>query len=272
MNTMLYGLASRFYGITMLRPFQLEAAAAATALCDRDSIIVQPTGCGKSLCYQLVSLQSKKIVFVFTPTVALIHDQVRQLKNREIPAIALGDDDNSLHMLIGQLPGDPMVVYLTAEYIYGPSGECSTRAQLLKQLVGEGRVSLIALDEAHLLFEWEHFRYANRRPVSMSLIDVKFIFPCRPSFKQLQKIHQQFPTTPVMVLTATAPPDLLEMLKSIVIDPAVYKASVDRPNITFTTRKSKFGGKIPKAVMDGKTSPGKIIVLLNIKDSCRLWL
>ena len=98
MNTMLYGLASRFYGITMLRPFQLEAAA--TTLCDRDSIIVQPTGCGKSLCYQLVSLQSKKIVFVFMPTVALIHDQVRQLKNRGIPAIALGDDDNSLHMLI----------------------------------------------------------------------------------------------------------------------------------------------------------------------------
>ena len=166
-----------------------------------------------------------------------------------------------------------MLVYLTAEYIYGPSGECSTRAQLLKQLVGEGRVSLIALialDEAHLLFEWEHFRYANRRPVSMSLIDVKFVFPCRPIFKQLQKIHQQFSTTPVMVLTATAPPDLLEMLKSILIDPAVYKASVDRPNITFTTRKSKFGGKIPKAVMDGKTSPGEIIVLLTMKYSCRL--
>lgn len=173
MNTMLYGLASRFYGITMLRPFQLEAAT--TALHDRDSIIVQPTGCGKSLCYQLVSLQSKKIVFVFTPTIALIYDQVRQLQNRGIPALALGDDDHSLHMLISQLPGEPMVVYLTAEYIYGPSGECCTRAELLKQLVGEGRVSLIALDEAHLLFEWEHFRYKNRRPVFISLIDVKLI-------------------------------------------------------------------------------------------------
>ena len=173
MNTMLYGLASRFYGITMLRPFQLEAAT--TALHDRDSIIVQPTGCGKSLCYQLVSLQSKKIVFVFTPTIALIYDQVRQLQNRGIPALALGDDDHSLHMLISQLPGEPMVVYLTAEYIYGPSGECCTRAELLKQLVGEGRLSLIALDEAHLLFEWEHFRYKNRRPVFISLIDVKLI-------------------------------------------------------------------------------------------------
>ena len=68
----------------------------------------------------------------------------------------------------------------------------------------------------------------------MSLIDVRFVFP---SFKQLQKIHQQFASTPVMVLTATTPPDLLEMLKSILIDPAVYKTSVDRPNITPTTSK-----------------------------------
>lgn len=70
-----------------------------------------------------------------------------------------------------------------------------------------------------------------------------------------------------MVLTATAPPDLLAMLKSILIDPAVYKASVDRPNITFTTRKSKFGGKIPKAVMNGKTSAGKTILLLTYHKS-----
>ena len=70
-----------------------------------------------------------------------------------------------------------------------------------------------------------------------------------------KKIHQH---TPVMVLTATAPPDVLEILKSILTDPAVYKASVDRPNIIFTVRRSKFGGKIPKAIVDGKTLPGKI--------------
>jgi len=77
-----------------------------------------------------------------------------------------------------------------------------------------------------------------------------------------KKIHQH---TPVMVLTATASPDMLEMLKSILTDPAVYKASVDRPNITFTARRSKFGGKIPKAVVDGKTSPGKIDIFYRSK-------
>ena len=62
----------------------------ATALCDRDSTVVQPTGCEKSFYYQLVSLQSKKMVFVFTPMVALMYDQVRHLQNGVIPAIALG--------------------------------------------------------------------------------------------------------------------------------------------------------------------------------------
>jgi len=76
----------------------------------RDSTVVQPTGCEKSLYYQLVSLQSKKIVFVFTPMVALMYDQVRHLQNGGILAIALGADYHRLQLLATQL------VYLTAEY------------------------------------------------------------------------------------------------------------------------------------------------------------
>ena len=49
-------------------------------------------------------------------------------------------------------------MYLTDEHLYGPSGECSRRLSVLQQLADKGRVGLIALDEAHLLFEWEHFR------------------------------------------------------------------------------------------------------------------
>jgi len=73
-----------------------------------------------------------------------------------------------------------------------------------------------------------------------------------------KKNHQH---TPVMVLTATAPPDVL---KSILADPAVYKTSFDHPNITFTGRRSKFGGKIPKAIVDGKTLPCKIQIKVTL--------
>lgn len=151
---MVYGLASKYFGITNLFPFQLEAVS--TALSGCDSLVIQPTGKGKSLCYQLVALQQKKLVLVFTPTLALMYDQVLHLSDKGIPAIALGSDGYSIDSL-SKYTG-ACIVYLTAEHIYGPSGECNRRLKLLQQLADEGRVGLIALDEAHLLFEWDHFR------------------------------------------------------------------------------------------------------------------
>ena len=59
-----------------------------------------------------------------------------------------------------------------------------------------------------------------------------------------------------MALTATAPPELASELEGILHDPEVFKGSVDRPNIIFTARWSKFGGQIPKSVSDGKKSAG----------------
>lgn len=85
---MVYGLASKHFGITNLFPFQLEAISTAVSGCD--SLVIQPTGKGKSLCYQLVALQQRKLVFVFVPTLALMYDQVLHLNAKGIPAVALG--------------------------------------------------------------------------------------------------------------------------------------------------------------------------------------
>ena len=79
---------------------------------------------------------------------------------------------------------------------------------------------------------------------------------CRPSFKSLKRISIQFPNIPVMALTATAPPILASQLEGILQDPEVFKGSVNHSNLIFAARKSKFGGKIPKAVSDGTTSAG----------------
>ena len=75
---------------------------------------------------------------------------------------------------------------------------------------------------------------------------------------------QLFETWPAWKDNSNCSSRLLEMLKSIFTDPAVYKASVDCLNITFTARRSKFGGKIPKAVVDGKTLPGKIQIKVTL--------
>ena len=130
------------------------------ALSGSDSIIVQPTGSGKSLCYQLVALQAKKLVLVFTPTLSLMYDQVKQLQNKGIPAIALDRECDIAELSsFSDSPKKGMIVYLTAEHIYGPSGECNRRASIMQTLIDDGLVGLIALDEAHLLFQWSHFRY-----------------------------------------------------------------------------------------------------------------
>lgn len=154
---MLYGLASKHFGISKLHPFQAESVL--KAISGHDTLIVQPTGKGKSLCYQLVTLLQRKIAFVFTPTLALMYDQVMRLQERGISSVALGSDGDRVDSLHDSTGG--VVVYLTAEYIYSPSKECERRLAVMKQLVDEGRVCLIALDEAHLIFEWEHFRYVS---------------------------------------------------------------------------------------------------------------
>ena len=127
-----------------------------TAISGRDSLVIQPTGKGKSLCFQLVALQKKALVYVFVPTLALMYDQVSHLQTKGIAAVALGSTDAHVEDLNGYTGA--CAVYLTAEHVYGSSSECFKRLKVLQQLADQGRVGPIALDEAHLLIEWEHFR------------------------------------------------------------------------------------------------------------------
>ena len=153
LHTLLYGLASKKYGISSPHPFQIEVAEKALLCCN--AIVIQPTGKGKSLCYQLVALQSKKMVLVFTPTIALMQDQAKQLELKGIPSAVLGDKGESMDTLYSS-PAQSLVAYLTPEYVFGPSS--SRRLQLMKEMTTSNKISLIAIDEAHLLFEWDHFR------------------------------------------------------------------------------------------------------------------
>lgn len=94
----------------------------------------------------------EKAGFVFTPTVALMQDQAKSMLSKGVDAVVMGDADVTLE----ELSPKSMIVYLSPEYIYGPS--CMQRVRILKKLVQDGFVSLFAIDEAHLMFEWEHFR------------------------------------------------------------------------------------------------------------------
>ena len=80
-----------------------------------------------------------------------MHDQAKQLQLRGILAIVLGEAGGSIDDLCCY-PLQPLIVYLTPEYIFDPSS--AQKLVLLKELAGNGKISLIAIDEAHLLFAW----------------------------------------------------------------------------------------------------------------------
>lgn len=88
-------------------------------------------------------------------------DQVMHLQAKGVAAAALGSEGDSIDTVSNYTGA--CVVYLTAEHVYSPSGECNRRLGLLQQLADEGRIALIVIDEAHLLLEWEHFRLVSQR-------------------------------------------------------------------------------------------------------------
>lgn len=85
---------------------------------------------------------------------------------------------------------------------------------------------------------------------------------CRPSFKSLQQMMFDIPTVALMALTATAPPDILQKLEQCLGNPLILKASIDRQNISFQAKRSKFGGQLPISVANGKSSAGKVSVTI----------
>ena len=98
--------------------------------------MIQPTGKGKSLCYiyQLVALQTKQLVLVFTPTIALMQDQVKQLQSKDIPAIVLGDNGESIEALL-MYNNQPLIAYLTQEFEWHLLDRLQARRlHILKQL------------------------------------------------------------------------------------------------------------------------------------------
>ena len=109
-QTLLYGIASQRYGITSLHSFQIEAAE--NAIFGNNTLVIQPTGSGKSLCYQLVALQTKQVVLVFTPTIALMQDQVQQLRS-----MITKEHSEELVLLYFMLSGDQQLEALPADVI-----------------------------------------------------------------------------------------------------------------------------------------------------------
>lgn len=198
---------NKYFGYTDFLPLQEEIIR--DVLDGKDVLALMPTGGGKSLCYQLPALLSDGLTVVVSPLIALMKDQVDGLVSNGVPAAYINSslsaaDAHRTRSEVGR--GTIKILYIAPERLAVP--------EFLEFLKGLN-IRLFAVDEAHCISEWGH--------------------DFRSEYRQLRTLKQNFPTTPIIALTATATgnvqDDIAEQLN--IPDCKRYRASFDRKNLHY---------------------------------------
>src|SRR6201991_1411538 len=194
-------------GYAEWRPGQREAVIA--ALEGRDSLIVMPTGGGKSLCYQLPGLASDDLTIVVSPLIALMRDQWLRLTQAGHPVAMVSsamDEEETWSALESVRDGRTKIVYCAPERF-------ASRAFL--DAIGQRKIDLLAVDEAHCVSEWGH--------------------DFRPDYLRLPAIAERLGRPTVMAYTATATVPVAKEIASRfgMRDPLQVRSGFDRPNLSF---------------------------------------
>ncbi len=196
------------------RPLQEDIIA--SVLSGKDTLALLPTGGGKSICFQVPALLVEGICIVVTPLIALMKDQVGQLKKRNIEAIAIhaGMSRQEIDILLNNC------IYGNIKFLYVSPERLQT--ELFTARVKQMKVSLIAVDEAHCISQWG--------------------YDFRPPYLQISLLREVMPSVPVIALTATA----TNLVSKDIIDNlsfrkgySVFQKSFARENLSFVVRKAE---------------------------------
>jgi ATP-dependent DNA helicase RecQ len=198
---------ARHWGFRELRPLQDEAMAC--VLNGQDSLVVLPTGGGKSLCYQAPAVLRGGTTLVVSPLIALMKDQVDSLRANGIAAVQLDSTQTSTERWVHQMElrqGEVRLLFVSPERLIQTD---------LYRLLKEIGVHTFAIDEAHCISHWGH--------------------DFRPEYRQLAELREHFPQASFHGYTATATEQVrADIVKQLRLrDPRVLVGNFDRANLTY---------------------------------------
>ncbi len=201
-------ILKQYWNFETFRPFQEEIIS--SILQSKDTLALLPTGGGKSICFQVPALTKEGLCLVISPLIALMKDQVENLKKRDIPALAVHSGMSYFEVkqtLQNAAFGHYKFLYVSPERL---------ETDLFKEYVAELKLNIIAVDEAHCISQWG--------------------YDFRPPYLRIAELRTVFPGVPVIALTASATPWVQEDIcdKLLFKERNIFRQSFEKPNLSFS--------------------------------------
>ena len=228
------------WGYDGFLPLQQEAMQC--VLEDRDSVVVLPTGGGKSLCFQAPAVVRSGVGLVVSPLISLMKDQVDGLNAAGVPAACLNssmEPDARRRVFEDLEAGNLKLLYIAPERLVQPG---------ILDTLAASHVSLVAIDEGHCISQWGH--------------------DFRPEYRQLKLLKERLPGIAIHAYTATATIQVREdMIQELELsDPEVLVGSFDRPNLSYKIMFRDGGTDQMATIMDRHRDESGIIYCISRRD------
>ena len=234
-------ILKRYWGYDNFRGIQREIVESIGS--GKDTLGLMPTGGGKSITFQVPALAMEGVCIVVTPLISLMKDQVDNLRRRGVMAAAVYSGmtrDEVVATLENCILGHTKLLYVSPERL---------ASDLFRVKLGHMKVSFITVDEAHCISQWG--------------------YDFRPSYLQIAQLRDMKPGVPVLALTATATPEVVDDIQDCLrfSERNVFRMSFERSNLAYVVRTAQ--DKKQEMLHILRSVPGSAIVYVRSRRRCR---